>query len=122
MLDLGVWMSIQCAVQKVHHIRHCNHDVLSKSIQEAWDTNISERAFKNVFNRLGVVLSCIVDDDGGNQLVEKKRGKLFRDANIIDLTNGDENEENRKNNNIFTKNIIEIDDFEEENEDIYAII
>jgi hypothetical protein len=49
-----------------------------------------------VYARLRVVLSCIVEDQGGNSLVETKRGKLFRDATIIDLTvedgvEGDEN-------------------------------
>ena len=42
--------------------------------------------------RLWVILVCIVDGAGGNELVEKKRGKLFRDATIVDLT-GDKDEE-----------------------------
>ena len=33
-----------------------------------------------------VVLRCIEDDDGGNDKVEQKRGKLFRDSTLIDLT------------------------------------
>jgi hypothetical protein len=46
---------------------------------------LSQEAFSNVYKRLRVVLVCIVDDNGGNRLVESKRGKLFRDATIIDL-------------------------------------
>ena len=40
-----------------------------------------------------MVLVCILDDEGGNQKVESKRGKLFRDATIIDLTNEDDDDE-----------------------------
>jgi hypothetical protein len=64
-------------------------------VLEAWDGYLSQKAFSNVYNRLIAVLTCIVDDNGGNQLVESKRGKLFRDATIIDLT--DEDAQNRPN-------------------------
>ena len=87
MLDLGVWMSIQSAVQRVHHMRRCHHDALAASVHDAWESYLSPKAFYNVHNRLRVVLRCILDDRGGNRLVETKRGKLFRDATIIDLTN-----------------------------------
>lgn len=30
-------------------------------------------------------MSCIVEDEGGSSLVETKRGKLSRDATIIEL-------------------------------------
>ena len=56
-------------------------------------------AFKNVFNRLRVVLSCIVQDEGGNTLVEQKRGKLFRDATlVVNLDEEDENNTNSEDN------------------------
>jgi hypothetical protein len=84
MLDLGVWMSIQSAVTKVQRMRRCHHEVLAKSVRDAWENKLSGRAFSNVYQRLRVVLSCIVDDCGGNALVEEKRGKLFRDAIIED--------------------------------------
>ena len=82
MLDLGVWMSIQSAVVKAHRNRRCHPDALAKSITDAWEHGLSTKAFDNVFGRLRVVLRCILDDDGGNRLVESKRGKLFRDARI----------------------------------------
>jgi hypothetical protein len=44
--------------------------------------------------KLRVVLTCIVDDKGGNSLVESKRGKLFRDATIIDLTDDYDDDDN----------------------------
>ncbi len=86
MLDLGVWMSIQSAVMKTHYGRRCHHDALAKSVEDAWNGYLSQEAFYNVHRWLRVVLVCIVDDDGGDRLVESKRGKLFRDATIIDLT------------------------------------
>ena len=53
---------------------------------------LSSKAFYNVHSRLKVVLSCIVQDKGDNSLVESKRGKLFRDATLIDLTAEDKEE------------------------------
>lgn len=92
MLDLGVWMSIQAAVTRVHYMRRCHHDALARSVEEAWNSYLSPLSFARVHRRLRVVLTCIVDDKGGNELVESKRGKLFRDATIIDLTDDDEEE------------------------------
>ena len=66
MLDLGVWASIQSKVEKVHHMKCCQHDALARSVMTAWNTYLDEGAFTRVFNRLRVVLSCIVDDGGGN--------------------------------------------------------
>jgi hypothetical protein len=108
MLDLGVWMSIQCSVMNVHYGRKCHHDALAKSVEEAWDGYLSQKAFSNVYSRLRVVLVCIVDDNGGNRLVESKRGKLFRDATIIDLTDEDDQ------NDPIQPDILEVD-LEEDN-------
>ena len=66
-------------------MRRCNHEALAQSVQDAWNFYLSEKAFKNVHGRLQVVMQCILEGDGGNDLVEEKRGKLFRDATIIDL-------------------------------------
>ena len=92
MLDLGVWMSIQAAVMRVHHNRRCHHDALAKSVDDAWDNYLNEGAFENVHGRLKLVLQSIVKDEGGNRLVEEHRGKLFRDATIVDLTSVDDDE------------------------------
>ena len=94
MLDLGCWMSIQSVVHKIHYMKRCNHEALAKSVEDAWNTYLSPTAFKNVYNRLQVVLQCILKDNGGNQLVEKRRGKLFRDATIVDLIIDNENDNN----------------------------
>ena len=93
MLDLSVWMSVQAAVMRVHHMRRCHHDALAQSVEDAWNNYLSPNSFKNVHMRLRVVLFCIVEDKGGNSLVEMKRGKLFRDASIIDLTEDDDENE-----------------------------
>ncbi len=77
MLDLGVWMSIQSAVCKAHFMKRCNGEALARSVMDAWETYLSVQAFKNVHGRLKVVLVCIRDAEGGNELVETKRGKLF---------------------------------------------
>jgi hypothetical protein len=104
MLDLGVWMSVQAAVTRAHHMRRCHHDALARSVEDAWNSYLSPDAFKNVHRRLRVVLSCIEEDKGGNSLVEQKRGKLFRDATLIDLTEDDDDNAT----NVFT-----VDDFDE---------
>jgi hypothetical protein len=86
MLDLGLWMSIQAAVQKVHWGRRSEPSALVQSVNEAWDNYLNVESFKNVFARLKVVLQCIADDNGGNDKVEAKRGKLTQDATVLDLT------------------------------------
>lgn len=114
MLDLGIWMSIQTAVMKAHRLRRCQDHALARSVEDAWNSYLSKDAFINVHGRLKVVLRCIVDDNGGNNLVESKRGKLFRDATIIDLTNdedtvnGGEHEADNDDNN--DANILDISD------------
>ena len=112
MLDLGVWMSIQSVVQRVHFNRRCHHDALARSVEDAWSSHLNEGAFLRVYKRIRVVLRCILDDDGGNHLVEKKRGKLFRDCTIIDLTN--ENEDNETENPPAVNLIHHLSDFEDD--------
>ena len=99
MLDLGIWMSIQVVVTRVHHKRRCHPDALAKSVMDAWSNYLFPDAFQNVHRRLRVMLTYIVDDNGGNELVEKKRGKLFRDATlVVDLDDDDENDINSVDN------------------------
>ena len=94
MLDLGIWMSIQAKVEKMHHMKRCHHDALAKSVETAWESYLDKGAFSCIFKRMRVVLTCIVDDHGGNEKVEDKRGVLYLDATIVDLTNEDEDEQN----------------------------
>jgi hypothetical protein len=111
MLDLGIWMSIQAAVTRVHHKRRCHPDALARSVQDAWDNYLSPNAFKNVHGRLRIVLQCIVDDAGGNTLVESKRGKLFRDATILENRLEDNNEES---NELYNDDFDDLDSISDE--------
>jgi DNA-binding protein Fis len=95
MLDLGIWMSVQAAVSRVHHKRQYHPDALAQSVKDAWDNYLSPNAFKNVHGRLRIVLHCIVEDNGGNNIVEQKRGNLFRDS-VIEIKDEDDNEDNNK--------------------------
>ncbi len=48
------------------------------------------------------MLQCILEDNGGNALVECKRGKLFRDATISENHLGDdENELDESDTDVF---------------------
>jgi hypothetical protein len=53
-------------------------------VEHAWNTRLKPEAFKKVYDRLYVVLALIIADNGGNNLVESKRGKLFRDPVLPD--------------------------------------
>ena len=112
MLDLGVWMSIQATVQRVHFMRRCHHDALAASVEDAWNSHLNSGAFLRVYRRIRVVLRCILDDNGGNHLVEAKRGKLFRDATIIDLT--DENEDDEAETSAVVNLLGDLSDFEDD--------
>ena len=81
-------------------------------MEDAWSSHLNEGAFLRVYKRIRVVLRCILDDDGGNHLVEKKRGKLFRDCTIIDLT--DENEDNEAENQPVVNLLHHLSDFEDD--------
>ena len=91
--------------------KNCHHTALAESVEDAWNTNLHAGAFERVHRRLRVVLRCIMDDDGGNNKVEEKRGNLFRDCTLIDLTE----ENNHTNETMTITNIID-DDVEEDDE------
>ena len=44
MLDLGIWMSIQAKVEKMHHMKQCYHDALAKSVETAWESYLDKGA------------------------------------------------------------------------------
>jgi hypothetical protein len=85
LFHLGVWRSIQSAVEKEHLFMRYHADSLARTVERAWDTRLKPDAFKKVYDRLYVVLALIIADNGGNNLlVESKRGKLFRDPVLPD--------------------------------------
>jgi hypothetical protein len=74
-LDLGIWMTLQAAVERVHYLHCADKDALFRSVKETWDMIDQTQAFSNVWGRLRNVLVLIKSDGGGNSLVETKRGK-----------------------------------------------
>jgi hypothetical protein len=79
LLDLGIWRSIQAAVEKEHVKKTYDPESLARSVERAWDKRLNPIAFSRVADRLLKVLDLIVEDDGDNNLVESQRGKLFSD-------------------------------------------
>ena len=41
LLELGLWMTIQSSVQKVHHGRRCTHADLAKIVSDACNKSLS---------------------------------------------------------------------------------
>ncbi len=74
-LDLGIWCSIQSAVEKLHRNRRRDPDTLAVSVRDAWE-NLPSDTILRVFNRIPVVLQLIVDHNGENDLVETRRGLI----------------------------------------------
>ena len=54
---------------------------------------MNAEVFTKVYNRLVKVLALIVQDKGGNHLVETQRGKLCRDPVLPDFNIEEPNEE-----------------------------
>jgi hypothetical protein len=50
---------------------------LANAVNDAWDTRLSEKMLRNVFERLQNAPVMIDDDKGGNAKVEEKRGTRF---------------------------------------------
>ena len=73
-LDLGVWCCLQWAVDSLMRGRRGDIQALNKGVLEVWESKDLATAFTNVWGRLGRVLRLIREDNGGNELVEKKRG------------------------------------------------
>ena len=74
-LDLGVWMALQSAVEKRHHGRRCQAEALNATAVEVWGEVTNEEAFQKVFGKLWTVYYNIRAALGGNDLVESNRGK-----------------------------------------------
>ena len=65
-LDLGLLMTIQISVQKVHRGRQCTHAVLTNSVSDAWNKSLLVEMFKNLHGRLLVLLVFAVEDKESN--------------------------------------------------------
>jgi hypothetical protein len=78
MLDLGAWMSIQHVVERLHRNRVMNERALSDTVLEAFDRFDGFMKLGAIARRWELVLDLILEDDGGNNLVETKRGVLTK--------------------------------------------
>ena len=64
-------------------MRCCAVEALVRSVYETWEKGELNEVITKVFNHLKKVLVLIIECDGGNELVETKRGKCFCN---LDLT------------------------------------
>ena len=90
-LDLGVWCGLQARVEKQHYMKCCDVEALVRSVMRTWDNNDLDEMITKVYKRLKKVFVLIKMANGGNDLVETKRGKKFKnlDMNSIEqLTSG----------------------------------
>ena len=78
-LDLGIWCSLQWAVDKLMRGRRSDMGALVQGVASVWDGAGGEQstAFSSVWTRLTRVSHLIKVDEGGNESVEKKRGKCW---------------------------------------------
>lgn len=76
MLDLGVWMSVQSAVEKSHRGRRSNRDALWFTIRQAWEA-LDTSVFNNVHARWKKVLKIVIATQGDNDLVDSARGEFY---------------------------------------------
>ena len=80
-LDLGIRCSLQWAVDKLMQGKCGDMVAFVQGVASvSWENGAAgelSMAFSNVFKRLGRVLHLITEDNGDNELVEKKRGKRW---------------------------------------------
>jgi len=93
LLDLGIWMSIQTAVEKAMCMKRGDIQALVNAVNDAWDTRLSEKAFNNVYERLQNVLVMIDDDKGGNAKIEENRSNHFSKLEMPDASDESDNED-----------------------------
>jgi hypothetical protein len=86
LFDLGIWVSIQAAVEKAMYMKRGDIHALANAVNDDWDTQLSEKTYKNVYDRLHNVLVMIDDDKRGNAKVEEKRGASFSPSSNFTMT------------------------------------
>ena len=108
-LDLGVWMSLQAAVERQHYLKRCSADALVNSVMKTWNEGHLDHSITKVFNRLKPVLCNILEAKGGNDLVEMKRGKKHAKIKLEDVI-VQMQKENENNDDTTLTNIIALTD------------
>ena len=79
-LDLGIWMSLQSAVAKMHRLQRGDKEALDCTVRQVWSEVTNEQAFTKVFDRLVKNYDIIRRCGGDNELVEEFRGKKGKAA------------------------------------------
>merc|ERR1711966_508988 len=96
MLDLGVWMTFQSVVEKLHIFMRQEVRALCNTVDRAWD-ELDATKLRNVYERWKLVLDLIIKDEGGDRYIEGNRGKLFKtpspEAEELDEEEDEEEEE-----------------------------
>ena len=93
MLDLGIWMAFQNVVEKMHVGKRMELSALCSTVEDAWG-ELDPVKLQNVYTRWKMVLDLIIEDDGGNRLVEARRGKLYREPLTEELEDRDTTNDN----------------------------
>ena len=73
MIDLGVLMTVQSEVEKYHHRKVKKHYSVSQYVNNAW-RDVEEHKLIKIWERFLKVLDLIIQDQGGNSLLESNRG------------------------------------------------
>ena len=76
-LDLGVWCSLQASVENTHFMQQCYTEALVRSVYETWSTVQMSLVVSNVFTKLQHFICLINKGNGGNDLVEEKKGPSY---------------------------------------------
>ena len=101
-LDLGVWMSLQAAVERQHYLKRCNANALVNSVMKTWTEGHLNHSIVKVFKRLKPVLCNILEAKGGNEFVEMKRGKQHADIKLEDIIIQMQKEDKDEDNIVLT--------------------
>lgn len=83
-LDLGVWMSLQDAVEREHYLKRCNANALVNSVSKTWKDGHLNHSITKIFFRLKPVLCNKIEANGANDLVESKRGLKHKNIKLED--------------------------------------
>ena len=116
-LDLGIWMSLQAAVEREHRSKCCDANALDETVARVWRDVASVSAFTNVFEKLPIIYANIKNCRGGNDTVESNRGKAG--AAKIAAQEADRNGEGDEGGPLWTLDAFEDEDMEEE--DAYGV-
>jgi len=78
-LDLGFWMALQNRTEKKSFDKRISNNNVFAAVQEAWD-EMPALTLTKIFDRIPKVLDLIVEDNGGNRLVQNNRGLMREPA------------------------------------------